>query len=472
MTEKLHELNASLSELQRRQEVNKMAYFEPYKKQLEFFANGVTKRERLFSSGNQCGKSISSAFEVAAHLTGVYPKWWPGRTFNHAVRSWCAGNTAEATRDTLQLLLLGPKADGVGGMIPPDSIEGRSTQRGVANCVDTITVRHKSGGTSSLTFKSYEKGRLKWQGSTLDFVALDEEPPADIYSEALARVAATKGCCWLTFTPLLGATEVVRKFYDDESPDRALTIMTIDDVDHFTDAERKQLISGYRPHEVEARTRGIPSMGSGAVYPVAQSGIEVEPFELPHYWPTIIGMDFGWQHPTVAAKLVYDRDNDTAYLTDIYKQSEATINQNAAAIRAKYGEAPTCWPHDGMVHDRSSGTPYAQLYRQAGVNMLDEPARYADGAGNSVEAGIADILDRMQSGRFKVFKHLEDFWTEMRQYHRDEKNGKVVKSYDDVLDAVRYAIMSVRHARIVKGGKRQRHRPRVARGMDYDLFGL
>jgi phage terminase large subunit-like protein len=304
----------------------------------------------------------------------------------------------------------------------------------------------------------------------LDCVALDEEPPADIYSEALARISATKGMCWLTFTPLLGATEVVRKFYDEESEDRALTVMTIDDVDHFSEEDRKQLIAGYRPHEREARTKGIPSMGAGAVYPVSQEGIEVDAFETPDFWPTIIGMDFGWQHPTVAAKLVYDRDDDAVYLTDIYKQAEATVGTNAAAIRAKYGQAPVAWPHDGMQHDRSSGTPYAQLYREAGINMLKDPAKYADSAGNSVEAGIADILDRMQSGRFYVFKHLEEFWTEMRQYHRDEKTGKVVKAYDDVLDAVRYGVMSLRHARTVQNGKRRKLRPRMAKHVDYDVF--
>lgn len=65
---------------------------------------------------------------------------------------------------------------------------------------------------STLLFKAYEQGRQKWQGDTLDVVWFDEEPPAEIYTEGLARIAARKGFVYLTFTPLKGASEVVMNF--------------------------------------------------------------------------------------------------------------------------------------------------------------------------------------------------------------------------------------------------------------------
>ena len=49
----------------------------------------------------------------------------------------------------------------------------------------------------------------------------------------------------------------------------------------------------------------------------------------------------------------------------------------------------------------------------------------------SVEAGLMDMLTRMQTGRFKVFRHLNDWFEEFRIYHR--KDGKVVKEGDDLI---------------------------------------
>lgn len=64
--------------------------------------------------------------------------------------------------------------------------------------------------------------------------------------------------------------------------------------------------------------------------------------------------------------------------------------------------------------------------------------------GNAVEYGIEHILDRMQTQRFKVFKTLRPWFMEWMDYHRDE--GKIVKQYDDLMDATRYACLSLRHA--------------------------
>jgi hypothetical protein len=77
--------------------------------------------------------------------------------------------------------------------------------------------------------------------------------------------------------------------------------------------------------------------------------------------------------------------------------------------------------------------------------MLFTPASYTDERRNFVEAGIQDVLDSMHTGRLKVFEHLNAWFEEFELYHRD--NGKIVKERDDLLDATRYAIMSLRSAR-------------------------
>ena len=80
---------------------------------------------------------------------------------------------------------------------------------------NSVLVRHAEGRCSTLGFKSYDQGREKWQGETLDFVWFDEEPPLDIYTEGLTRTNATGGMVWMTFTPLLGMSEVVMMFMKD-----------------------------------------------------------------------------------------------------------------------------------------------------------------------------------------------------------------------------------------------------------------
>jgi hypothetical protein len=53
----------------------------------------------------------------------------------------------------------------------------------------------------------------------------------------------------------------------------------------------------------------------------------------------------------------------------------------------------------------------------------------------SVEAGIAEMNDRMLGGRWKVFRGLNDGWLEeYRLYHRDT-DGKIVKKSDDAISA-------------------------------------
>jgi phage terminase large subunit-like protein len=170
-------------------------------------------------AANQVGKTYSASCEVSYHLTGEYPDWWTGRRWDRPTRWWSGGVTQESTRDNPQRLLLGEPAEpgqwGTGS-IPGRRIERTTNARGIPNAVNSIVVKHKSGkGNSVIVFKNYEQGRPKWMGETLDGIWMDEEPPKDLYSEAQARVARLQGMIMVTFTPLLGMSEVVRMFLSD-----------------------------------------------------------------------------------------------------------------------------------------------------------------------------------------------------------------------------------------------------------------
>ena len=442
-----HELREAMlqqveSELSRR----KLEQYAPYERQKSFHTQGATKRERLFMAGNQLGKTVSGAAEMAMHLTGRYPDWWKGRAFAKPIAAWASGVTGESVRDTVQRLLMGRPGQIGTGFIPADCIVGEPKRAmGIADLLDSVTVKHKSGGESRLYFKRYEQGREKWQGETLDVVWFDEEPPPDIYTEGLTRTNATGGMAYMTFTPLLGMSEVVMRFLNEDSPDRAVSKMTIDDVDHYTEEEKKRIIDSYPPHEREARARGLPVLGSGRIFPVEEDAIRVSPFQIPAFWPRINGLDFGWDHPTAAVNLAWDRDSDCIYVVKAHRMREATPIMHAATIKPWGDWVPTAWPHDGLQHDKGSGEQLAVQYADAGLKMLKERATFDDGS-NGVEAGLMDMLDRMNTGRFKVFANLDDWFQEFRLYHR--KDGKVVKKLDDLMSATRYALMMKRKAKV------------------------
>lgn len=434
-----------MAELDRRRRTNVLSNYKPYSKQKEFHASGLLFRERLFMAGNQLGKTLAGAAEAAMHLTGRYPDWWQGKRFDKPVVMLAGSESYELTRDGVQRLLIGPpmnEEEWGTGYIPKADFIATTRRSGVSGALDSITVRHVSGGSSTLLFKAYEQGRGKWQANTVDYVWFDEEPPEDVYFEGITRTNATGGLISVTFTPLKGMSTVVARYLLEKSPDRDVITMTIDDAEHYTAEQRKKIIDSYPAHEREARTKGIPSLGSGRIFPVPEEDITVIPFTIPKHWVQIAGIDFGWDHPTAAAGLAWDRDSDIIYVTKVYRRREAPVILHAAALKPWGTWLPWAWPHDGN-NDTAAGENLASQYKAQGLPFLSERATFEDGS-NSVEAGLMDMLDRMVSGRWKVFSTCTEWFEEFRLYHR--KDGKVVKERDDVISASRYALMMKRFA--------------------------
>lgn len=476
--EGLRRVAKALASLEHRKLYHHMEFFAPYPKQSNFIALGKTKRERLLMAGNQLGKTEVGAYEAAMHLTGEYPDDWQGRRWDRPTKAWAAGVTSLSTRDVVQKKLMGEPgvvaAQGT-GMIPKVNILDTSLARGITDAYDTVTIRHKTGGTSVLKFKSYEQGRQKWQGDTLDFIWNDEEPPADIYDEGLTRTVATGGMVFTTFTPLQGMSEVVMRFLNEDSPDRGTVTMTIDDVTHISPEEKEKIVRGYKSYEREARAMGIPMLGSGRIFQTPEEAISEDALSyIPKEWTWLWGIDFGIGHPFAAALILWDREADIIHVHHVIRlkgedgENESRPLYHAAAMKP-FGWIPVAWPHDGNNRDKGSGDPLSRIYKSNGLRMRDTNAKWPDGT-TSVEAGIAEMDERMATGKFKVARHLKEFFEEYRLYHREK--GELVKVHDDVLSAVRYAIMDKRfslpHRQLVKPSKT--HVGEIAAGVDFDLF--
>lgn len=411
---------------------NKLEFYNPHKKQIEFHKLGKQVKERIFMAGNRCGKTYCGSMEMAMHLTGRYPKTWHGKTFTSPINAWAASVSIEATRDILQISYLGT-AD-IAGCIPKECIHHITYRRGISGAIDTLYIKHKSGGISTLGFKSYDQGREKFQGTSKDLIHLDEEPDIGIYEECLLRTLDTGGLIMLTMTPLKGLSDICQHFMQDlTNKNKKIIQASWDDTNHLSNNEKELLRKSLRPHEIEAREKGIPSLGSGKIYPIKEEDITVKPFTIPNHYKRCFGMDFGWSNPTAIVWAAIDPETDIIYIYDSYAVSEKSPAEHSIFIKEKGAYIPgVCDPAGGMSM-QANGISLIDLYAKAGI--------YLTKADNSVEAGIMQVYELMNEGKIKVFSNLEPFWREFRLYRRNEK-GQIVKKDDHLMDAFRYLIIS------------------------------
>lgn len=428
----------------------------PYEWQQKFHDAGADHPERAVLAANRSGKTRTAAAEVAIHATGLYPKWWRGKRFKEPVDCIASEPTNELLRDIAQMELLGPmeaesEERNVSGMgwIPGNLIGAVGyRQCGVPNVVDTAKIKHVSGGWSVISFKSYEQGAVKFQGVARDVVWFDEEPEVEpwmIYSEAVTRILSKKGILMFTRTPLFGTTDIIRHFMSGKTG-VYYTTATWDQSPHLDADAKRQMMETYAEHERDTRISGIPMMGEGAVYPVSPVEYTMEAIPIPKHWSRICGVDFGIDHPAAAAWIAHDADADIIYVYDAYRMKGQTAAYHAQAIMSRGKWIPVSWPHDGMIRDRGGGEPLQVQYRERGVNMLPVSARYDEekGGGQPRVPATLEILERMRTGRFKVFNHLTDLLEEIRMLHR--KNNIIVAERDDIESAVRYAMMMLRYS--------------------------
>lgn len=436
-----------LQEIQRRSSRRKLWTYYPdegplrrelYPKHLAFFEAGATYRERLLLAANRVGKTEGvGGYEVALHLTGEYPAWWKGRRFKRGTRWWAVGDTSQTVRDIIQYKLLGPPGQMGTGLIPGAAILNTSAKAGVAGAIDTVTVHHVSGVDSHLTFKSYAEGRESFQGTELDGVWMDEEPDLSVWSECATRLMTTNGLMICTFTPLNGLSETVLQFLPNgqlptEQGRCYVLNMDWDDAPHLTAEQKQELWDTIPPYQREARSKGIPALGSGAIYPVAESDITVEDFEIPEHFARVYGLDVGWNR-TAGVWLAWDRDKDVVYAYSEHYQGNAEPVVHAHGIKGRGEWIPGVIDPAANGRTQTDGTRLMDVYRDLGLDLQK--------AENSVEAGIYAVWQRLSAGKLKIFKSCRNLLGEMRLYRRDEK-GKVVKENDHACDALRYAIVS------------------------------
>lgn len=210
------------------------------------------------------------------------------------------------------------------------------------------------------------------------------------------------------------------------------TFAAWEDAPHLSEDAKAELRGSYLPSERDARTKGIPSLGAGAIYPVPESDIVVAPFELPAYYRHALGLDVGWNR-TAAVWGAHDTEVDILYLYSEHYRGEAEPAVHAQAIGARGRWIPGVIDPASRGRSQHDGQQLLSIYQQLGLTLA-----LAD---NGVESGIYDVWSRLSSGRLRVFSTLQNWLGEYRIYRRDDK-GKIVKENDHLMDATRYLVRS------------------------------
>ena len=430
-------------ELHDRHKYNSLAYTfgdgerDGYYKHLDFFAAGADYRERCFLAANRVGKSVAGAYEVVCHATGKYPAWWKGKRFKKPIKAWVAGDTGKTTRDSIQVKLLGAAGEWGSGLIPKKRLGRTLMKQGVAEAVELVYVKHVSGEWSQIVFKSFDQRREGFQAAEVDVIWLDEECPQEVYTESLLRTMTTGGVVMITFTPLMGLSEVVLGFCpggnikEGGNGTKYVVSCDWDAAPHLSEKDKAELLASIPPYQRDARSKGIPQLGSGAVYPVPESEVLVNDFVIPEHWKRVYGMDVGWNRTAVVWG-AYD-ENDVLYLYSEHYQGQAEPIIHAQAIKSRGGWIYGVIDPASRGRGQSDGYALLDLYVNAGLKL--------NTADNSRESGIYEVWERLSTGRLKVFKSLTNWQNEYRVYRRDEK-GNLVKKDDHLMDATRYLVMS------------------------------
>ena len=442
---------------------NQLKYFRPFDHQRSFFVTQSDRRGIL--AANRIGKTVSTCYETAMHLTGQYPAWWQGHRFRKPITCMVAGEGWSQVALVLQQELLGSPdvklRDALGtGAIPRTAIITETMRSDGANAIG-IEVRHTSGGNSYLLFANYTQEVRQLQGFKLDLAVFDEQPPDDFFSEIVTRTATTQGMILCSFTPLKGLNGLVSKFWNREEGYDYIRV-SWDDVPEYDlwgepfllNVTRRQLERDYLPHEREARMQGRPIMGKGAVFqlrdwPTYKPG-SVDFQSMPNI-QRVIALDLGLVNDKTVITLMYwDPYEKTAWLhRQIVVQGieEAIPTQYIShLLRPEVYGTPIVLPADANTQGRytMSSTSIRELFEQYELDVVPgaimNPPDPQGRVTNHKSYGINQMRQMLEVGSLQVNENCVDFLREASNYYVDTQGR--FSDPDDCIDSCRYAVLA------------------------------
>ena len=455
---------------------DQLKYFRPFEHQKKFFKTGVTASRRGLIAANRTGKTVATCYELAMHLTGLYPSWWEGRRWDKPISAFVAGESWDQVARVLQEELIGTSdsklVHAIGtGAIPRSKIVMDTMRNDGAN-VMSIEVRHVSGQHSRLLFGNYTQEVRNMQGFKMDIVVFDEHPPDDMFSELVTRTATLQGQIFCSFTPLKGTTGLVSRFLEHEIGYEYVQVGW-DDLPEYSPwgepfllkSTREQMLVDYMPHEREARTKGSPVMGLGAIFPIRDWPTYISGtynFDIMPNIERIIALDLGMvRDKTVISLMYWDPRTREAWLDKQLVISAIKDKANRVdRVLADEGNptgyiqhlllpevfgCPIVLPADANTPGRytMASSSIRDLFESYGLNVYDKPIMNPpDSEGkttNNKSFGVNMMRQMLEFGTLHINANCQSFLSEAQNYSIDEKGR--YSDPDDCIDSARYALL-------------------------------
>ncbi|MBO4323658.1 MAG: terminase family protein [Clostridia bacterium] len=406
-------------------------------KQLEF--HKCQKRNRWVFGGNRCGKTECGAVESIYMARGIHPY----RENRKDVFGWVVSLSREVQRDVAQKKILHylPKewiADVIMSSGRKDDPE--------SGIVDQIKIKNVFGGFSVIGFKSCDQGREKFQGSSLDFVWFDEEPPEDIYRECKMRVFDKEGDIFGTMTPLKGLTFIYDEIYLNRAQSKEVWCEFVEWADNpfLSSKEIDALTSTMSEDELVSRRYGQFKSLYGPVYPEFDENVHViDEFPLPPEWQATLSIDPGLNNPLSCHWYAVDYD-DIVYVVAEHFLAGKDVGYHAEAIKKiseelgwkKDAKGRICSLIDSAANQKTlaSSKSVTELFCEHGI--LVDPRVDKD-----LFAGIARVKEYLKEKKLYIFRNCVNLIRELKNYRWS--SGDIPKKTDDhALDELRYFLMS------------------------------
>lgn len=445
MVELLEKIKAIESEQKRRREQDALARYNTggkrHKKQIAF--HRCKKRNRWVFGGNRSGKTECGAAETVYLARGTHPY----RKNKPNVFGWVVSPTAQVQRDVAQKKVLHYlRPDWIADIVMTSGRKD-SPQTGV---IDQIVVKNVFGGTSVIGFKSFDQGREKFQGSSLDFVWFDEEPPKEIYEECLMRVIDKRGDIFGTMTPLKGLTFLYEEIYLNRknNPEIWYEFMEWADNPYLSPKEIKLMESTLDESTLQSRKLGRFCTREGLVYPEFDERVHVvQPFPVPPEWQDNISIDPGLKNPLSAHWYAVDYDDNVYVIAEHYAAGK-DIDYHAQAIHAI--SESLCWKRDGKGRVSALIDSAAQQRTLASQKSVAELFYERDILANprvekDLFSGISRVKSYLNRGNglpdLYIFSSCPNLIREIKSYFWGSGDAPV-KRDDHAMDELRYYLMS------------------------------
>ena len=409
-----------------------------HEKQVAF--HKCLKRNRWVFGGNRSGKTECGAVETVYMARGIHPY----RENRQNVEGWVVSLSSRVQRDVAQSKILRYlKKEWIADIVMS---EGRSDspKNGV---IDKIIVKNVFGGLSTIGFKTCEMGREKFQGTSLDFVWFDEEPPKDIYDECKMRILDRRGDIFGTMTPLKGLTFLYDEIYLNKYNSEEVWYEFMEWADNpYLDKEEVKEMTDTLPGDVlESRRYGRFSQGEGLVYKEFDENIHVsEPFPIPREWQSGISIDPGLNNPLSCHFYAVDHDGNIYVVAEHYEKGKG-VSHHAEAIKRIADEL--CWKRN------SSGELEAYIDSAANQKTLSSPKSVTmlfhehgiavnPNVNKNVFAGVARVKEYLKGKRLFIFSCCVNMIREIKGYYWGNDDSPV-KRDDHAMDELRYFIMTM-----------------------------